>query len=297
MDIPAQTPDWLLVQSFLAVAETGSLSAAATRLGQSQPTLGRHIKALEAELGITLFHRHARGLNLTETGQSLMPMARTMRDAMHHLSLTARGRARETQSVVRITASVVISHYVLPPILAQIRQAAPHIHIVLVATDETENLLFREADIALRMYRPVQLDVITQHVADVQMSTFAARSYLAHRTAPTTPEELLTHDLIGYDTSDLILRHIREMGWTLSPDDFAVRCDSQSAYWQLLRAGCGIGFGQQAIGRADADLQELDLGLPMPALPVWLTAHEAMRSSPALRQVWDILRHELPKHA
>ncbi len=293
MDVLDKSPDWVLVQSFLAVAETGSLSAAAAQLGQSQPTLGRHIKALETSFNVALFRRHARGLTLTETGEALLPMAETMRDAMQRLSLTAQGRAPTANAIVRITASVYISHFVLPPLLARLRAEAPHIHIILVASDETENLLFREADIAIRMYRPEQLDVVTSHVTDIQTGVFAAKTYINRRGMPTSQEDLLRHDLIGYDTNDLILRNVRAQGWSFSADDFAVRCDNQSAYWHLVRSGCGIGFGQRSVGQSDPALQELELGIDMPSLPVWLTAHEALRQSPNLRQVWDILRSDL----
>ena len=293
MDSQNQTPDWEFVQSFLAVAETGSLSAAASRLGQSQPTVGRHIKALEEAWRAELFHRHARGLRLTETGETLLPMAQTMRDAMYQMTLRANGQSQEVSGVVRITASDVSSHYVLPPIIARIRAAEPAIQIVLVATDATENLLFREADIAVRMYRPQQLDVITQHICDVPVAIFAAKSYLDQRGRPHSPEDLLNYDLVGYDTDELIVRSMRDMGWHVQAEDFAVRCDTQSANWELVRAGCGVGFTQRSVGVADSAVEEIELGLPMPSLPVWLTAHESLRRTPRVSRIWDLLRAEL----
>ncbi|NRB05567.1 MAG: LysR family transcriptional regulator [Rhodobacteraceae bacterium] len=293
MDSQNQTPDWEFVQSFLAVAETGSLSAAASRLGQSQPTVGRHIKALEEAWRAELFHRHARGLRLTETGETLLPMAQTMRDAMYQMTLRANGQSQEVSGVVRITASDVSSHYVLPPIIARIRAAEPAIQIVLVATDATENLLFREADIAVRMYRPQQLDVITQHICDVPVAIFAAKSYLDQRGRPHSPEDLLNYDLVGYDTDELIVRSMRDMGWHVQAEDFAVRCDTQSANWELVRAGCGVGFTQRSVGVADSAVEEIDLGLPMPSLPVWLTADESLRRTPRVSRIWDLLRAEL----
>ena len=293
MDSQNQTPDWEFVQSFLAVAETGSLSAAASRLGQSQPTVGRHIKALEEAWRAELFHRHARGLRLTETGETLLPMAQTMRDAMYQMTLRANGQSQEVSGVVRITASDVSSHYVLPPIIARIRAAEPAIQIVLVATDATENLLFREADIAVRMYRPQQLDVITQHICDVPVAIFAAKSYLDQRGRPRSPKDLLNYDLVGYDTDELIVRSMRDMGWHVQAEDFAVRCDTQSANWELVRAGCGVGFTQRSVGVADSAVEEIDLGLPMPSLPVWLTADESLRRTPRVSRIWDLLRAEL----
>ncbi|MDG1431558.1 MAG: LysR family transcriptional regulator, partial [Paracoccaceae bacterium] len=159
MDAALHKLDWSLVQSFLAVAEHGSLSAAAKALGASQPTVGRQIKAMEVALGVTLFVRQPRGLVLSETGSDLIEPAKAMQEAVNEISLRAAGREDATIGTVRITASITVSHYVLPPIIAAIRLAEPGVAIELVPSDESENLLFREADIALRMYRPTQLDV------------------------------------------------------------------------------------------------------------------------------------------
>ncbi|MGR3760929.1 LysR family transcriptional regulator [Roseobacteraceae bacterium NS-SX3] len=291
MDSPRT--DWSLIQSFLAVAETGSLSAAARRLSRSQPTLGRHIRALEADLGASLFDRRPRGLELTETGRQLLPMAQDMHAQMHAISLAAAGRSQRLEGTVRITASVFVSHYILPPVLAQIRAAEPAIELELVPDDTPGNLLFRAADIAVRMYRPAQLDLVARRIGDLPLGIFAAKSYLARRGRPKTAEELWEHELVGYDENDLILRTVRGMGWPVERRRFATRCDNQAVYWQLVRAGCGIGFSQAGTGRADPAVEELDLGIAIPPLPVWLAAHETMRSTPRVARVWEILAPSL----
>ncbi|MCR9127485.1 MAG: LysR family transcriptional regulator [Rhodobacteraceae bacterium] len=283
------TADWSLIRSFLAVADTGSLSAAAAELGQSQPTLGRRIRQLEQSLGTELFHRHARGLHLTASGAALRPMAETMRAAMNDIAVSVAGQARRLEGTVRITASVFAAHYLLPPILARIRAAEPAISLILQPSDSSENLLFREADIAVRMYRPDQLDVVTRHVRDLPLGIYAARSYLDRRGVPQSPQDLMRHDLVGFDNNDLVVRSMREMGYEIRPEDFAVRCDNQATYWALIRAGCGIGFSQRSVGMTDPDIVDLTMGLAMPALPVWLAAHERMRDTPRLRRVWDLL--------
>ena len=295
MDKSLTDEDWSLVQAFLAVAETGSLSAAARRMGRSQPTLGRQVQALERSLGVTLFDRHARGLALSETGSDLLPMAQQMHAAMNSLTLTAAGQSQQLQGTVRITASVFASHHLLPPILARIRAAEPAIHLDLLPSDTTENLLFREADIAVRMYRPTQLDIVTRHITDLQLGVFAARSYLERAGRPRRAEDLLRHDLIGYDRNDLIVQTMQTMGWPVSRDSFAVRCDNQTTYWELVRAGCGVGFSQVGVGRADPYplVEELQLGVDILPLPVWLAAHQAMRQTPRLRRVWDLLARGL----
>ncbi|MCF6233621.1 MAG: LysR family transcriptional regulator [Rhodobacteraceae bacterium] len=281
--------NWSLIQSFLAVAETGSLSAGARASGQSQPTLGRHIQALEQTLGAMLFDRHARGLSLSETGGQMLPMAQAMRDAMNQIMLTAAGRSQALEGTVRITASLFASHHLLPPILAHIRKVEPAITLELAPSDTTENLLFREADIAVRMYRPEQLDIVTRHIGDLSMGIFAARSYLKRVGYPQPSSDIRAFDLVGFDRNDMITHSMNAMGWAITRDDFAVRCDNQTTYWELVRAGCGIGFSQTSIGRDDPQVEELDFGVAIPPLPVWLAAHEAMRQMPRIRRVWDLL--------
>jgi len=280
--------DWSLVQAFLAVADTGSLSGAAKQLGSSQPTLGRQVKAMEAQLGADLFHRHQRGLSLTETGAALVAPARTMREAMQQIALTAAGQQQSLQGTVRITASVVISAYQMPRIIADIREAEPEIEIELVPSDDTSNLLYREADIAVRMYRPTQLDLITQHLGEIPIAAYAARSYLQKRGMPTQAT-LMDHDFVGYDADTTIIDEMRKTGVPVDRHFFGVRCDDTLIYWNLVRQGCGIGFSQSGIGDDDPLVQELDFGFPLPSLQVWLTAHEVMRQTPRIRRVWDLL--------
>lgn len=285
--------DWTLAKSFLTVAETGSLSAAARVLGVSQPTLGRQVKELEAQLGAELFQRAPRGLILTPTGASIVAPAKAMRDAAMQMETSVAGQKQSINGTVRITASVVISSYHLPKIIAQIRAAEPQIAIELVPSDASHNLLYREADIAIRMYRPKQLDLITQNIGDIRLGVFAAKSYIAQRGLPLSVADLPHHDFVGYDKNPAILDGMNNAGLDLSRDFFKVRCDDSIAYWELVKAGCGIGFSQAEIGERDPDLIPLDFGFPLPKLPVWLTAHEAMRDTPRIRRVWDLLAQGL----
>jgi DNA-binding transcriptional LysR family regulator len=293
MDKSLTHADWSLIQSFLAVAETGSLSAAARQLDRSQPTLGRQIHALEDELGVSLFDRHARGLKLSEVGTQLLPMAQQMHTAMTSFSLAAAGQSQQLEGSVRITASVFASHHLLPPILAQIRALEPAIQLELVATDTTENLLYREADIAVRMYRPAQMDIISRYLGDVNLCFCAAQTYLDQAGRPQNPEDLFHHDLVGFDANEQIIKKMQQRGWPASKESFATRCDLQSAYWQLIRAGCGIGFSQIQVAEADPDVEVLDLDVEIEPLPVWLAAPQAMRQTPRIRRVWDLLAEGL----
>lgn len=287
--------DWTLAQSFVAVADCGSLSAAARQLGQSQPTLGRHIKLLEAELGVSLFRRVPKGLDLTDAGAELVGPARQMAGAAAQMRLVAEGKSTDLSGTVRITASVVMSHFVLPPIIARVCTEYPDIQIELVPSDVTENLLFREADMAVRMYRPEQLDIVARHVADRPTGLYAAHTYVDKHGAPTSFEQLLAHDVVGFDRDDLDIRLMRGMGVEIDRDFFRLRCDDQAAYWHLVRAGCGIGAMQCAVADADPLVRRIMPDLPFPTLPVWLAAPKALSHTPRMRVIWDILADELGK--
>lgn len=281
------------MQAFLAVAEGGSLSAAARRLGQSQPTLGRQIRQLEDGLGTELFVRHARGLAPSDAAEAILPHALAMQAAMKEVELTVAGRETGLEGTVRITASQIVSHHILPPIIAQLRREHPMIAVELVATDSTENLLFREADIAVRMYRPQQLEIVTRHLGDIQIGVCAARSYLDRHGRPTTLADLRQHQLVGYDRSELILRGMQQLGIDAARDWFATRCDDQTINWELIRAGCGIGFGQAMLIDRDPDVELLDFGFSIPTLPVWLAAPVATRRTPRVSAVWTALEQGL----
>jgi DNA-binding transcriptional LysR family regulator len=289
MDKALNDFDWSLIRAFLAVAEKGSLSGAARSLSQSQPTLGRQIKQLEDQMGLRLFERQARGLELTDTGESLLEPARAIRAAFGQLRLRAAGRDHKMEGTVRITASEVMAHHVLPKIIAGMREAEPNIQIELVPSDASENLLFREADIAVRMYRSTQLDVITKQIGTVEMGIYAAKSYLAKHGTPERIDDLLNHTIVGYDRDDRIIVGMRDLGWPATREFFDVRCDDQNTYWELVRAGCGVGFTQQSFASVDPLIARVLPEVELPTLPIWLAAPEVMRSTPRIKRVWDML--------
>ncbi len=287
------SPDWSHVEAFVAVAEAGSLSAAARATGISQPTLSRHVAALEASLNQRLMHRGREGVRLTTAGLKLLAEGQHMANAAARISMLADGGRDSLTGTVRLTASCVVATFLLPDILTALRREEPAIAIEVVATDETENLLRREADIALRMYRPTQPDVITRKVADFPIGVFAAPSYLAEHGTPTTPEDLLNHDVIGYDRSTLVIEGLAATGLEVSRDFFAFRSDDQVLCWKMVVAGFGIGFMNRNIGRREPEVVEIETGAPMPSLPVWLTAHGELRSQPRVRRVYDWLADAL----
>lgn len=285
--------DWTHLQSFVAIAEHRSLSGAARALGGSQPTMGRHIAALEKSLNVLLFDRTADGLDLTPTGLDLLEHARQMADAAGRFSLVAEGRSQAVAGTIRITASEIVATYILPDILTRLHSQEPEITIELVASDRAENLLQREADIAVRMYRPTQADVYTRKIGELKLGMYAANSYLENHGPTKTQDDITGHDFIGYDRNDLIIQGFKAMGMEVDRDFFPFRSDNQVVCWRMAVAGFGIGFNQRCIGDNDARVRRVFLSVPLPSLPVWLTAHAELKTSRRVRLVFDFLAHEM----
>ena len=285
--------DWTHLQTFVAVAGAGSLSGAARAMAGSQPTMGRHIASLEAELGVRLFDRTGHGLELTPTGIELLEHARAMAQAADRMALVAPGRAETIAGTIRITASDLVATYILPDILADLHGLEPEIQVEVVASDRTENLLRRDADIAVRMYQPTQADVITRKVAELEIGIYAAHDYLAKAGVPETLRDVLDHDVVGYDRGEQIIQGFRAAGVAVDRDFFSFRSDNQVVAWRMVVAGWGIGFNQLQVGDGEPLVRRLFPDAPLPSLPVWLAAHAELKTSRRVRRVFDFLGERL----
>jgi len=288
------TIGWELYRSFLGVLDEGSLSGAARLLGITQPTVGRHVAALEQALGIVLFTRSQAGLLPTEAAQSLRPYAEAMQSTAAALERAAGGQGgqggdRVVKGTVRISCSDVMGIEVLPPILAGLHDAHPQLKIELVLTDKLQDLLRREADIAVRMVQPKQEQLVARHVGDIELGLHARRDYLERRGTPRRPEELAGHATIGYDQPSAWLRQAEKALHGLRREVFTLRSDSNVAQLALIRAGAGIGMCQVPLARRDGNLVRLLPKLFALSLPTWVTMHEDLRSSPRCRVAFDAL--------
>lgn len=285
--------DWDLIRSFLAVAENGTLAQAAEKLGVSQPTIGRHIDALEAELGLTLFSRGRHGMTPTEAGLSLIDDARDMRRGADHFALRAVGKAENVGGTVRITASEVVATFILPPIIAGFAQEEPDIEIELAPSNTVENLLSRDADIAIRMVRPDQNDVIARKVNDMSIGVYMHRELARRDGVPKSPDALLAHRVIGMDRSDLIIGSMTRLGFKAQRNDFTIRTDHQIAYVELVKSGAAIGFIAQFIAKTCPELIRILPEIRIPSLPLWLASHRELRTSRRIRRTMDYLYEAL----
>ncbi|MEM7546429.1 MAG: LysR family transcriptional regulator [Pseudomonadota bacterium] len=287
---------WDGIRALLAVAKHGSLLAAAAELDVSQPTLGRRIDALEAALALRLLDRGPRGVRLTPAGTALLRHAGEMEAAAGRLHLAAIGQSEAISGTVRITAPMVISHFHLPTILTDLVSTDPGLEVELIPTDSTQNLLLREADIAIRMYRPTQWDLITRKVADLPLGLYAAHSYLAEHGPPAI-DVLDRHHLVGYDRDPMIITWMRHLGIEPHEGLFRVRTDDQAAYWRLVVAGAGIGANQRSIGDHEPAVARVLPDLDLPTLPVWLVSHADLMSNRLIRRTFDHLATALGRIA
>jgi len=286
--------DWALVRSFLAVLEAGSVMGAARRLGARQPTLSRHVAELEAQLGAPLFERTGRGVVPTRTALAIADAARRMDDAAQSLVRTVAGRRQETGGTVRVTTSEVAAAYLLPPLFARLQTLEPAISVDVVASNQITNLLRREADIAVRMARPTQASLVARRIAEIRIGAYAHRRYLARAGTPRGLDELLNHRLVGYDSDETLLRGFARMGLHVGREQFAVRTDNQVVYGRLVAEGAGIGFVARYNAAGWPGVVPVLEQLRIPSLPCWLAVHREIRSSGAVRRVYEFLAEAIP---
>jgi DNA-binding transcriptional LysR family regulator len=273
----------------LAVMDTGSLSGAARVLDLSQPTVGRHIEALETALEAPLFTRSATGLNPTRLALALEPHARAMAAAAETLARTAAGDPDSARGVVRVTASEIVAVEVLPEILTQFRRAHPLIDIELVASNRQEDLLRRDADVAIRMVRPTQDALLARRIGEVRIGFFARRDYLEQFGAPESIDDLRRHTVVGFDRGQVIPAARAVVNFEITPDLFGLRTDSDSAQIAALRAGFGVGALQEPLAARDPDLVPVLKGQVSFALEMWVVMHEDLRADRRVRLLFDHL--------
>jgi len=289
--------DWALCRTFLAILRDGSLSGAARRLGVAHPTIRRHLEELESGLGAPLFVRSPSGLAPTELALTLRDPAEAMESAFEQMVRQASGTGDAVAGTVRITASEVMSVEVLPPMLARIKQAHPGLTFELDVSDDVADVLRRDADIAVRMLRPTQSDLVARRTASVPLGLFAHRDWVKANGEPVSlPALLRGGGLIGYDRETLLIQAFLAQGVAAERPDFGFRTDSNLAQLAAMRAGLGVAVCQIPIAARDPAMVRL---LPKvgAALEVWVVSHPNLRASKRIRACLDALDRELAGYA
>ena len=285
------TIGWDLYRSFLGVLQEGSLSAAARSLGITQPTVGRHIAALERELKLTLFVRSQTGLVPTEAARSLQSYAEQMANTASTLARVAASHGEGIGGVVRVTASEIVGVEVLPEIFARLRDDHPGLQLELALSNLPQDLLHREADIAVRMFRPRQAQLIAVNMGEVEVGLYATRGYLDRKGVPGALSDLSGHSLVGFDApSDFVRQTLKLLPREFQRENYVLRSDSDLAQLAMIRAGCGIGACQRPLAARSPALVPVLADVFLFKMDVWVTMHQDLRNSRPHRAAFDGLR-------
>jgi DNA-binding transcriptional LysR family regulator len=275
--------DWDKLRVFHAVAEAGSFTHAGQELSLSQSAISRQIAALEDDLKVPLFHRHARGLILTEQGEVLF---RTVQDIQTKL---AAAKARLTDSrdkptgELRITTTIGLGTIWLTPRISDFIELYPQIQVVLLLDDRELDLAMREADVAIRLRRPVQPDLIQRKLFTVHHHVYASADYVRRRGIPKSIEDLDDHVIVSVGAPPGYLTDVNWLETSGRPHGSArhpvLRINSVYGLRRAVEAGLGLASLPDYIVGKDSNLVQIDLGSDMPRFDTYLVYAEELRDS------------------
>lgn len=282
-----QLDDWNLLRSFLAVYDTGTLTEAAQRLGCTQPSVGRHVRQLEALIGETLFVRRPGRLVPTPRAAALFEATLGMRLAVRDAQRLFTGEVAQVAGVVRLSVAEAYGYHVVPQILLPLLHAHPGLEIELTVSNRIDNLLRRDADIAVRFMRPEQEGVIARKLGETELGMFAHERYLARFGTPESLNSAVQGLLTGFDRDRWPVQTLVRGPLPVAPLRFRYRSDSVLARQAAVEAGGAMGVflvdvaaERPGLRRVLAEQLSLKQG-------VWLCAHDELRRSASMRVVWD----------
>lgn len=282
--------DWNDLRYFLAVAREGTLARAAKRLGINATTVSRRLAALEGETRARLFDRTPDGYVLTPSGVDLMPRAERMENEAIALDRDVIGADQRTEGTVHLTGTEMLVTRFIMPHLPRFHARYPEISLDLECTTRPVSLARREADIALRLSRPHEENVVTRRLASVPLSLYAAPSYIERHGLPRDPDlSLAGHRMILFADSRAFAV---ENDWLLERLDggsIVLRSDSVSSIYSATVAGVGIALLPVAAARHDPSLQAIATSTSPPPRIIWQAVHADLQRSARVRAVLDFL--------
>lgn len=287
--------DWPLIRAFVEVVRTGTLSAAARNLGATQPTLGRQMRRLESLYGEPLFRRRGRELAPTDRALTLYEAALVIETEVTALT-RAFASGAQGRGTVRITASEIVAVRLLPRLIRPILAADPTLEIEVLSSDRIDNLVRRDADIAVRMTRPVQPELIAVKLADVSFGLYAARSLVEERGAPRSLAELSDWPWVASVAGMEVLETAANHQLHIDPSRLRLRSDSTVVRMQAVEAGVGVGAVSVALALEVPTLQRLVPTFTPMVFPMWLVANDDLNRNPRHRFVFDALRAAFRDH-
>ena len=281
--------DWNLLRSFIAVFDTGTLTEAARRLGTTQPSVGRHLRELEGLLGETLFTRTPGRLTPTERARTLHAATAGMGGAVREAERLFVDGEERIVGAVRVAVSEVHAYYVVTPMLAPLLNEQPELEIELSVSNQADNLLRRDADIAVRFFRPEQDDVIARKVGDTELGLYAHESYLQRYGEPTGYEPPAGAFYTGFDRDPTPIASLLHGAPPTAPIPFRFRSDAVLARHAAIECGAGVGIYFTDVAAERPGLKRVLADRVHLKQEVWLCAHDELRRSARMRFVWDRL--------
>jgi DNA-binding transcriptional LysR family regulator len=288
--------DWDKLRIFHAVAEAGSFTHAGEALNLSQSAISRQISGLEQSLKIPLFHRHARGLILTEQGEDLYL---TAHDIFHKVAMT---EARLTESKERpegplkITTTIGFGSVWLTPRIKEFMDLYPEIDLTIILVYDDLDLAMREADVAIRLTPPRQPDLIQRHLMKIHYSCYASPEYLQIHGMPKTPEDLDEHNLITFgeevgDQTDLLpaLNFLQGAGATGNRRKPVLQVNNIYGIYRAVRSGVGIGAIPDYFTEGSSNLVHILPELKSPQTDVYFVYPEELKQSARIAVFRDFL--------
>lgn len=279
--------DWDAYRVFLAVATHGSFSRAAAELRLSQPTASRRVDDLEKSLGTRLLVRRARGVVPTPAGERILDEIRRMATSA---SSIARMTTGETHRMIRISATEGYGTLWLPHRVAALRELDPKLTIEIVIDNAAIDLAGRQADIAIRLFRPRQPDLVAKRVGTVEFGFYASRAYLDRHGTPRRLADLQKHDHVGFvDRGIAVPSYMRWLRELIPTERFVVSASSLLAMSELARAGVGIVLGTVPFLEHDRSLVRLLPRVRPPSMEIWLAVHADVRRDRDVARVLERL--------
>lgn len=284
----SQQIDWDDQRAFLAVMETGSLSAAARKLGLSHPTVRGRIERLEAALGAALFTRSVHGLIPTPVAEAMAAPARAMAHASEAMLRAASAESTEAAGRVRLSVSEFVGVAVLPPMLRSLRDKHPKLTVEFELSNASADLLDQQVDVAVRMRPPEQSALVAKKVPSIPLGFFAHRDYLETYGRPLSKAEIGSHLFIGPDRNRGDLAVAAQIG---DPDSirWIARTDSHPAQLALAQSGVGIAVAQIPAAARYPELERVLPDIVLPQLQTWIVTHEDLRRLPRVATLFDHL--------
>jgi molybdate transport repressor ModE-like protein len=278
--------DWNGFQVLLAVLEQGSFSAAARRTGLSQPTVGRHIAALEAALGARLVVRQKRGVLLTPAGERMIEDLKRMAQAAQDASQRGSEDVKQVDGVVRVSSTESLGTLWLTHRLRPLRERHPKLRIDIVVDNALVDLVRREADVALRLARPKQRGLVARPFGELGFGLFASPAYLDAHGTPRKREDLAKHDLIGLTYRGVAPPFMAWLHTVAPPERFVLSTTSLLAQQEAARAGWGIALAPIHMLASDPALRRVLPRVRASAADLWLVTHEDIKRSARVQVVY-----------